>query len=65
MAEQHQPTQKENIIHNKPIDQNNIIKQNRQPAVENNDVAIENSPGKPLNVQQNRRRNKFSFGTNR
>lgn len=53
VAEQYQATQKENIIHNKPIDQNNIIKQNRQPAVENNDVAIENSPGKPLTLQDN------------
>jgi hypothetical protein len=55
VAEQDQTTQKENIIHNKPIDQNNIVKQNRQPAVENNDVAIENSPGKPLTVQDNRK----------
>ena len=54
VAEQHQTTQKENIIHNNPVEENNIVKQNRQPAVENNDVAIENTPGKPLTVQDNR-----------
>lgn len=53
IAEQHPLTQKENVIHNKPIDQNNIVKQNVAPIVENNDVAIENSSIKPLSVQDN------------
>ena len=53
VAEQHTSTQKENKIHNKPIDQNNIVKQNVAPVVENNDVAIENSSIKPLSVQDN------------
>ena len=53
VAEQHTSTQKQNIIHNKPIDQNNIVKQNVAPVVENNDVAIENSSIKPLSVQDN------------
>ena len=53
VAEQHASTQKENIIHNKPIDQTNIVKQNVAPVVENNDVAIENSSIKPLSVQDN------------
>jgi hypothetical protein len=45
IAEQHQSIKKENIIiHNKPVDENNIVKQNRQPAAENNDVAIERNP---------------------
>ena len=52
VAEQHSSTQKENIIHNKPINENNIVKQNVAPVI-NNDVAIENSNNKPLSVQDN------------
>jgi hypothetical protein len=53
VAKQPSSTQKENIIHNKPIDQNNIVKQNVAPVAENNDVAIENSSSKPLSVPDN------------
>jgi hypothetical protein len=54
VAEQHQSTKKENINGNKPSEQNSIVKQNRQPVVENNDVAIQNnSSSQPLAVQDN------------
>ncbi len=48
VAEQKPSVKQDNIVRN-PIEQNNIVKTNHKPVIENNDVAIE---AVPLNIQE-------------